>query len=107
MSGQRRTRIARALAVVAVVGGFPAALPASAGAVPPSNDDFFSAFRVNQPQTTLPRDISFNGTTLEATTQGGEPDQCRTDPNDLNTAINYGSQCLVRDPSGIARARFR
>ena len=82
MSGRRLTRIGRALAVAAVVGGF-ATLPSSAAAAPPSNDNFSNAFIVNGPGTTLPRNVSYNGTTVEATPETGEPNLCN--------AVSYGA----------------
>lgn len=74
MSGQRSARIATAVALVAAV--VFAALPSAALAVPPSNDNYASALRVNQPGTTLTRDTGFlNFTTTDATLQQFEIDQ--------------------------------
>lgn len=99
MSGQRSPGIATAVALFAVVAC--ALLPSVALAAPPSNDNYASAYRLNEPGTQLPRDVTFNSfTTAEATLQAGEPSTCGT--------YSYGATAHFRfypDRPGILEVR--
>jgi lysophospholipase L1-like esterase len=64
-----RGRIGISLALICVAVGIAAALPASALAVPPPNDDFANAQNLGTGSTASP-----SGTNVDATAQPGEPD---------------------------------
>jgi hypothetical protein len=69
---ERRGRLVGILAALALLGGL-VLLPSAASAAPPGNDNYASAYRINQPGSTLPRDTGvLNFTTAEATEQGFE-----------------------------------
>ncbi len=90
MAGQRRVRIGKALAVaVAAVVAALAMLPSAAGAVPPSNDDFFSAVRLNQPGQTLPRTGALSGTRRRPRSRAGSSFNAIRQSD--NATVDYGA----------------